>query len=118
MKTFLKETPIDFIPKSKRTKVEIKSENLGERFRMKRHLILGFMYNFSIEFTNNLAEQDIRMTKVKSKISGSFRSDEGSKNFVKIRSYISTTKKNNQNILSSLYDVFNNQAALLAHSYQ
>ena len=106
MKTFFKQTPIDFMPKSKRTKAEIKSENLGERFRMKRHLVLGFMYNFNIEFTNNLAEQDIRMTKVKSKISGSFRSDEGSKSFVKIRSYISTMRKNDQNILASLSNVF------------
>lgn len=103
MTILFNETPVDdYTMRSKWPKAEIRSENLGERFRLKRHLVLGFMSDFNIEFTNNLAEQDIRMTKVKSKISGSFRSDAGSKSFVKIRSYISTMRKNDQNILNSL----------------
>ena len=92
--------------RAKLSYIEAKSENLGNRFHLQRHLILRFMYDFNVEFTNNLAEQDIRMCKVKAKISGSFRSSEGSSNFVKIRSYISTLRKNKQAILSALASAF------------
>ena len=118
MDDWFNEAPIEYTPSlTKRSQIEIRSENLGDRFNLKRHLILGFMYNFDIEFTNNLAEQDIRMCKVKSKISGSFRSDRGSSNFVKIRSYISTIRKNKQNILDALSSVFDSTTPLLPDRY-
>ena len=98
--------------KKKPSHGEIRSENLGNRFHQKRYMILRFMYDFNVEFTNNIAEQDIRMCKVKSKISGSFRSNQGSSNFVKIRSYISTIRKNSQNILESLASIFYGQTPL------
>jgi transposase len=85
-----------------------KADNLLDRFNLKNYLILRFMYDFDVEFTNNLAEQDIRMCKVKSKISGSFRSAKGSSNFAIMRSYISTLRKNNQNILEALSNAFCN----------
>lgn len=93
----------------KQEHVRIKDENLGNRFNLKSHLILRFMYDFDVEFTNNLAEQDIRMCKVKSKVSGSFRSDQGSRNFVKIRSYISTIRKNKQSVIEALSRAFRNE---------
>lgn len=112
------ETPIDLtFPTAKRSQVDIKSENLGDRFNLRSHLILGFMYDFNIEFTNNLAEQDIRMCKVKAKISGSFRGDQGSGNFVKIRSCISTIRKNKQSVLDALSSVFDNGMPLLPYGY-
>ena len=63
---------------------------------------LRFLVDFDVPFTNNLAEQNLRMTKVKMKISGSFRTFEGARVFVRLRSIVSTARKQGCNILHAL----------------
>jgi len=64
--------------------------------------VLRFMRNFAVAFTNNLAEQDLRMMKVKMKISGGFRTLAGARTFASLRSVISTARKHGWNILHTL----------------
>jgi transposase len=80
-----------------------KTGNLLERFVNNKGAILAFAKNFLIPFGNNIAEQAIRMMKVKQKISGCFRSEQGAKDFAIIRSYIATIKKHGQNIMQALH---------------
>jgi len=80
--------------KGKRGRVKrTKARNLLERLIEYEDDALRFMDNKIIPFTNNLGENDIRMTKVQQKISGCFRSMEGAKIFCRIRSYLSTCRK-------------------------
>ena len=62
--------------------------------------------NFAVPFTNNLTERDLRMIKVKEKISGTFASFRGGEIFNRIRGYISTVKKNNRSMLAELNNIF------------
>ena len=76
--------------------------NLLIRFRDFKDDVLRFAFNFNVPFTNNQAEQDIRMMKVKMKISGGFRTSDGAKTFAALRSVISTARKQGWNILHTL----------------
>jgi transposase len=64
--------------------------------------VLRFLHDFAVPFTNNLAEQDLRMMKVKMKISGSFRTLAGAFRFATLRSVVSTARKHGWNILQAL----------------
>ena len=62
--------------------------------------VLRFLTTPGVPFTNNQAEQDVRMMKVKQKISGGFKTVNGANNFATIRGFISTMRKQNKNILN------------------
>ena len=63
---------------------------------------MRFLVDFSVPFTNNLAEQALRMMKVKMKISGAFRIFEAARDFAAVRSVVATARKRGWNILHTL----------------
>jgi transposase len=85
-------------------KKKTKSRCLLERLRDYRKGVLMFLYDSLIPFTNNLAERDLRMAKVHQKISGCFRSISGARVYARIRSYISTLKKQKINVMDGIVD--------------
>ena len=76
--------------------------NLLIRLHKFKSDVLRFLYDFAVPFTNNEAERDLRMMKVKMKISGGFRTMAGARTFARLRSVISTARKQGSNILQTL----------------
>lgn len=87
---------------------------LLERLRDYRDDCLAFLFDLSIPFTNNEAERGVRMLKVKSKISGCFRTLQGATRFCRLRSYLQTCGKQGLNRLNALISVFRGEPILPA----
>ena len=83
-----------------------KARNLLERLRDFEQDVLRFMEVESVPFTNNQGENDLRMTKVQQKISGCFRSMDGAKIFCRVRSYLSTCRKQGMTATQALTLLF------------
>jgi transposase len=77
---------------------------LIDRLHTHRHDIWRFAADFTVPFDNNQAERDIRMVKLQPKISGGWRTETGARTWLRIREYISTTRKNNIPTLQALRD--------------
>lgn len=80
------------------------ARNAALRLQARKDEFLRFTTDFTVGFTNNVAEQAIRMIKVKTKVSGGFRTLTGAQTFLALRGYISTVRKNGLRVFTALRD--------------
>lgn len=94
-------------PKKKRGRIKkTKPRNLAERLWDFQEDIIRFLMDFQVPFDNNASERDIRMMKVKQKISGCFRSLAGAQYFARMRSFILTARKQSIKVYTAIKDLF------------
>jgi transposase len=92
--------------KKRGRKRQTKARNLLDRLRRYRAETLAFLHDFAVPFDNNLAERDLRMMKVRQKISGGFRAKAGADAFCRIRTYLTSARKQGHNVFAALVAVF------------
>lgn len=93
-------------PNSKKRVAQHPVTNLLIRLRDYREAVLAFLHHPEVPFDNNLAERDLRMMKVKQKISGCFRTWSGAEVFAAVRSYLATARKQGLSMLRAAYLAF------------
>jgi len=100
--------PPEEIPKKKKRgrPKQSKAKNLLDRLGDFKANVLAFLTHPMIPFDNNQGERDIRMAKLKQKISGCFRGPDGGTIFARLRGYVSTLRKNDLNILAGIQSAF------------
>lgn len=94
--------------------VHLSAHNLYRRFLMNKEAILRFMTDFRVPFDNNGSERDLRMLKLQQKISSCFRTTDGVKTFCRIRSYLSSVRKQGKGLLITLKFVFEGKPVTLS----
>ena len=95
------------LKKPKRGRVKRRpGHNLALRLQKYDKDVLRFLSNPEVPFTNNQAEQSIRMIKLQQKISGCFRTAEGADKFLTVRSYTATAQKQGIKPLEALIHIF------------
>ncbi len=80
------------------------ARNLALRLHDRKTEFLRFATDFSVTFSNNVAEQAVRMIKSKTRVSGGFRTLTGAQTFLAIRGYISTIRKNGLRAATELHN--------------
>lgn len=86
--------------------------SLLDRLRDHKEAVLMFMMEKDVPFDNNLAERDIRMIRVQQKVSGTFRSHAGARAFCRIRSFISSTRKQGYKAFQAILDTLNGRCLI------
>ena len=98
-----KENPLPETTEKKRgRKKKGKILALVERLANYKVPVCLFIHNFNVPFDNNQAERDLRMIKVKTKVSGCFRTEEGARDYRKIMSYVGTAHKQGHNAYQAI----------------
>ena len=98
-----KENPLPETAEKKRgRKKKGKILALVERLANYKVPVCLFIHNFNVPFDNNQAERDLRMIKVKTKVSGCFRTEEGARDYRKIMSYVGTAHKQGHNAYQAI----------------
>jgi transposase len=80
------------------------ARNLARRLQARKAEFLRFAADFTVAFSNNVAEQAVRMVKSKTRVSGGFRTLKGAQTFLAIRGYISTIRKNGLRAATELHN--------------
>ena len=88
---------------------------LVERLRDYKASVCLFVENFCVPFSNNQAEQDIRILKIKTKVSGCFRTWTGADDYLKIMSYVGTAKKHGINPFQAIKQAISGRIQLFAN---
>jgi transposase len=94
----LKAPPASDVPEG----VRKQARNLLLRLERRKEEVLRFVTDFCVPFDNNQAERDLRMVKLQQKTSGCFRTEDGARRFCRIRSYLSTARKQGRGVLRAL----------------
>ena len=108
IKTAYEENPLPETPAKKRgRKKKSKVLNLICRLENYKESVCLFIKNLCVPFDNNQAERDLRMVKVKTKVSGCFRSEEGAQEYLTIMSYIGSARKHGINAFTAIREAQN-----------
>jgi transposase len=92
--------------RAKESPIRAAGRKLACRLEAKRGEVLLFMQDFAVPFDNNQAERDLRMLKVKQKVSGCFRTEKGVDEFCRLRGYLSTMRKQGHGVMETIRNVF------------
>ena len=114
IKIALAENPLpEETTKKRGRKKKSKVLNLISRLESYKASVCLFINNLCVPFDNNQAERDLRMIKVKTKVSGCFRSEEGAQEYLTIMSYIGTAHKHGINAFTAIREALNGNADII-----